>query len=328
LKSLKKYISVLAAIAVMGAFTVPAYAQMVIDDTDEPTSESVDVIEDNETTEEPEDEEGEDPGSVGDPASDIDVEVLDTDADDLEEPEDTEAPETVLGDPISTSASQTTTAAPVTTAAPATTTAAAGAITYTRTDPYAMYALENVNVRQGPGTNYSVIGSVNAPNEVKVLGTNGSWVAIDYYGGVGFVSGSYLTSTAPTTTAGTTAAQTTAAPVQTTQQQAADTTQPAETAEQQWNEGIPDTTIEDNTPDVVIDDDDNTAVTTTEEKTPVETTTEETTAAAAASTTDNNGVSGITGILIALACAVGTFLLIGVVPVVIHSIYHKKMYEY
>ena len=311
----------LAAIAVMGAFTVPAYAQMVIDDTDEPTSESVDVIEDNETTEEPEDEEGEDPGSVGDPASDIDVEVLDTDADDLEEPEDTEAPETVLGDPISTSASQTTTAAP------ATTTAAAGAITYTRTDPYAMYALENVNVRQGPGTNYSVIGSVNAPNEVKVLGTNGSWVAIDYYGGVGFVSGSYLTSTAPTTTAGTTAAQTTAAPVQTTQQ-AADTTQPAETAEQQWNEGIPDTTIEDNTPDVVIDDDDNTAVTTTEEKTPVETTTEETTAAAAASTTDNNGGSGITGILIALACAVGTFLLIGVVPVVIHSIYHKKMYEY
>ena len=36
----------------------------------------------------------------------------------------------------------------------------------------------------------------------------------------------------------------------------------------------------------------------------------------------------IINILIALGCGVGTFLLFGVVPVVIHSVMHKKMYEY
>ena len=50
--------------------------------------------------------------------------------------------------------------------------------------------------------------------------------------------------------------------------------------------------------------------------------------AAAASTDSDKKNGGLGGILLALGCAVGTFVLVGVLPVVIHSIYHKKLYQY
>ena len=337
MKKLKKYISVLAALAIMGSFAaVPVYAlpaesDEISPETIEEIDESEEVPEDSDTTIEviEDEEDAEEVSDIDTSASDGEIiEVVDSDVPgpddpDIQEQEDAEEPES-----SGNTAPAATTSATAQTAAPAaTTTAAAGSITYTRTDPYTMYAAENVNVRQGPGTSYSIIGSVVATNEVKVIGTNADWLVIDYYGNPGFVKASFFTSTAPETSA--TTAQTAPAPADTTQAPPAETTQPPQPVDTA-SEVIapPAVSIEDDgSGEVKIEDDDNSAAVTTADQTPAETTS--TTAAAAASTTDNNNGGGsIVGLLIALGCAVGTFLLVGVVPVVVHSIYHKKMYEY
>ncbi len=54
-------------------------------------------------------------------------------------------------------------------------------------------ATTNVNVRSGPGTNYSVIGSLYKGTIVPKLGTSGTWTKITYNGGTGYVSSQYLT---------------------------------------------------------------------------------------------------------------------------------------
>ena len=56
-----------------------------------------------------------------------------------------------------------------------------------------MAATTNVNVRSGPGTNYSIIGSLYKGTIVPKLGTSGSWTKISYNGGTGYVSSQYLT---------------------------------------------------------------------------------------------------------------------------------------
>ena len=56
-----------------------------------------------------------------------------------------------------------------------------------------MAATTNVNVRSGPGTSYSVIGSLYKGTIVPKLGTSGSWTKISYNGGTGYVSSQYLT---------------------------------------------------------------------------------------------------------------------------------------
>lgn len=49
-----------------------------------------------------------------------------------------------------------------------------------------------LNVRSGPGTNYSVIGTANEGNEFNLLGTYGSWQNILYKGKNAYVHSSYV----------------------------------------------------------------------------------------------------------------------------------------
>ena len=49
-----------------------------------------------------------------------------------------------------------------------------------------------VNVRNGPGTNYPVIGQVFQNQGVSVAGCGGGWCQIYLSNGVGFVSQSYI----------------------------------------------------------------------------------------------------------------------------------------
>ena len=58
----------------------------------------------------------------------------------------------------------------------------------------------SVNVRSGPGTTYSIIGSESKGYELQRTGrTNNGWSRVNYKGGVGYVSESYLTATKPVT---------------------------------------------------------------------------------------------------------------------------------
>ena len=61
------------------------------------------------------------------------------------------------------------------------------------TDTGYVAATANVNVRSGPGTGYSIIGSLYKGTIVPRLGTSGSWTKISYNGGTGYVSSQYLT---------------------------------------------------------------------------------------------------------------------------------------
>jgi hypothetical protein len=58
------------------------------------------------------------------------------------------------------------------------------------TDDYR--ATENINVRSGPGTNYSVSFTLQKGDEVEVLSENGSWYEIKYLGKIGYAHSKYL----------------------------------------------------------------------------------------------------------------------------------------
>ncbi len=49
-----------------------------------------------------------------------------------------------------------------------------------------------VNVRSGPGTGYSVVGTVTNGNTLPVVGVSGSWYKVTYNGSSAYISGSYL----------------------------------------------------------------------------------------------------------------------------------------
>ena len=182
---------------------------------------------------------------------------------------------------------------------------------YNATDAHTMYASDVVNVRYGPDTSYSKFGTVYAGSPVTVIGYSGGWLAIQFNGGTGFVSSSFFSDTAPQTTAATTAAQTPAP---------ADNTEPAE---------VEPVETEETTPAVTEAPEETTKKTKATEKEPEpEVTTSEENDKAAATTDADKKDGGLGGLLIAIGCAVGTFLLLGVIPVVIHSIYHKKLYQY
>jgi len=53
-------------------------------------------------------------------------------------------------------------------------------------------ATGNLNVRKGPGTGYSKLGSVASGAKVKVTGVSGEWYAIEYNGKTGYVSKEYI----------------------------------------------------------------------------------------------------------------------------------------
>ncbi len=60
------------------------------------------------------------------------------------------------------------------------------------------YAIQDVNVRVGPSTNYERTGSLSAGQEVTVTGqADTGWYRISYNGGEAYVSNSYLTSDPP-----------------------------------------------------------------------------------------------------------------------------------
>jgi len=304
MKLLKKYISAAAAAALIGIYAIiPVYAEN--DDLEFPEDEEVVEVEDAEE-ENPDEiipiEDEDDPDvDVEDNVDDPDVDIVGIDTPEEDEPD-------------------------LTDDTPAITQAAPSADTtpqYNAVSPYTMYSNEVVNVRYGPDTSYSKLGTVYANSPVTVVGTAGGWLVIEYNGTKGFVSSSFFSQTAPTTTT-TTAAATQAAPVVTEQTEATEAT-----TEPQQAEIVDETTTKKTkapeTEPPAVETPDETAETTTANNTADEDKDKE---AAAASTDSDKKNGGLGGILLALGCAVGTFVLVGVLPVVIHSIYHKKLYQY
>lgn len=230
---------------------------------------------------------------------DIDPEITEpevTEEEIIEEPEETEAPAT-------TTAAATAAPAPSNTAAPD---------SYQAVEPFEMYVPEVLNVRGGPGTDYDKLGQVYANNVISIIGMSGDWYVFNYYGADGYLLSSLLQEVpeAPAETTTTTASPET------------DTTLPPVEDE---NEG-----------DAVIDDDesyiedDDTPVTTEAPDVPEETTTKAT-PAVAGPVEGNDGTGNAGGfppVILALICAVAAFVLIGVVPVLVHRSYHKKLYQY
>lgn len=211
-----------------------------------------------------------------------------------EEPEETEAPAT-------TTAAATAAPAPSNTAAPD---------SYQEVEPFEMYVPEVLNVRGGPGTEYDKLGQVYANNVISIIGMSGDWYVFDYYGADGYLLSSLLQEVpeAPAETTTTTAPET-------------DTTLPP--AE---DEGEGDAEIED---DESYIEDDAPVVTTEAPEVPGETTTKETPAVAGPVTDGGSGnAGGFPPVILALICAVAAFVLIGVVPVLVHRAHHKKLYQY
>ncbi len=54
------------------------------------------------------------------------------------------------------------------------------------------YASANVNVRSGPGTQYTVVGSLSSGQAVTVTGSSGTWYRINWNRSTAYVSASYL----------------------------------------------------------------------------------------------------------------------------------------
>lgn len=61
---------------------------------------------------------------------------------------------------------------------------------------------DSLNVRTGPGTGNSKIGSVSRNQELTVTGSQSGWYKIKYGSGTGWVCGDYLTSKKPATSSG------------------------------------------------------------------------------------------------------------------------------
>ena len=53
-------------------------------------------------------------------------------------------------------------------------------------------ARTDLNVRSGPGTNYPVVGALQSGETVDVQGCTGGWCQVNFPGGTGFASRSYL----------------------------------------------------------------------------------------------------------------------------------------
>lgn len=80
--------------------------------------------------------------------------------------------------------------------------ASASAVEITEyTEPKTMYALQNVNVREGSSTNSKIITTINAGTEVKVTGeTSNGWYRVDYDGQTAYIKSEYLSNTRPAET--------------------------------------------------------------------------------------------------------------------------------
>ena len=73
-------------------------------------------------------------------------------------------------------------------------------------------AVDSMNVRGGPGTDYFAIGGLKYGEKVEILGKEGDWYKIAFKDDVGYVSAQYIQASPPpeggTVTSGTTSATT------------------------------------------------------------------------------------------------------------------------
>lgn len=51
---------------------------------------------------------------------------------------------------------------------------------------------DNVNIRSGPGTNYSILGTYNANTEIKVKSIDNGWAKFEYGSGYAYISADYI----------------------------------------------------------------------------------------------------------------------------------------
>lgn len=227
-----------------------------------------------------------------------------------EEPEETTTSETTEAIIETTAAAEETTAAetaaPEADSAPANT---AAPDSYTAVSPFKMFVPEVLNVRGGPGTNYDKLGMVYANTTLDIIGTSGDWYVFDYYGTDGYLLAELLSEVPETTT-------TTAAPAEDVPEDlpAEDT----EATDDEWD-------------DMVIEEVEPSETTVTTKEPVIQTTTEkdEETEDTPAGTVDNKeDKGGLPPVILALICAVAAFVLIGVVPVLVHKAHHKKLYQY
>jgi hypothetical protein len=69
---------------------------------------------------------------------------------------------------------------------------AAGALMLSAGAASAATVANDLNLRAGPGTSYSVIAALPAGADVDVLNCTGNWCQVNWQGTVGFASASYL----------------------------------------------------------------------------------------------------------------------------------------
>lgn len=65
----------------------------------------------------------------------------------------------------------------------------------------------SLNVRSGPGTSYSVIGSLSTGKTADVVGVSGNWYKIKYGNDYGYINSAYTADIASITTNTTTSKQ-------------------------------------------------------------------------------------------------------------------------
>lgn len=64
-------------------------------------------------------------------------------------------------------------------------------------DEYVYVTGDVLNIRSGPGTGYEVLGQARYGDSLVVLGKEGTWHLIYYWGVTGYVSGDYISCTKP-----------------------------------------------------------------------------------------------------------------------------------
>lgn len=322
LKAIRKYISVIAALAVMSAFAAfPVYAEGdddidydVIDQSDEDMVEDIDS-----SDEESIDDDGEEGVIVyedeGDDDDDGEIILSDDDDDNDDSGEGDDGVEILPGDDETLSSSNID-------------------ASYTAVSEYTAYASNSVRLRSTPdiSTDSNIITTLYVNQEVTVDGTRttsaGTWYHVSCSSGTGFVFSSYVSKTRIEIA---TPAQTPAVSPQPVETPPAETPQAAEIVDSMPPDAqTPDveTPGSDPAPSGSEQAVDTTAPAEDPEAAATKSDEDDDDKEAAGSTEENKKNGGIGGVLLALGCALGAFLLIGVVPVVIHIIRHKKLYQY
>ncbi|MFQ9289124.1 MAG: SH3 domain-containing protein, partial [Intestinibacter bartlettii] len=56
---------------------------------------------------------------------------------------------------------------------------------------------DSLNIREGAGTSYKILGTYNHGDEVKVVSIDGNWAKIQYKDGYAYISNKYLSNEKP-----------------------------------------------------------------------------------------------------------------------------------